>query len=168
MRARSSLFVLVLISAVAAEEAGRLVRVTKRASFFPISKEMALAGGRYKLIQQKDRPMDGKDQLDGPKEAASNERSHLPDPEEMDEKFQLKDMNSAFLIHIPAGRNSVARKRAIRRSCWFQYYTKCPRESSSPRRESSSPRKKSSSPRSIQTSSPRSLPQEESVFKITQ
>ena len=170
--------------AVAAEEAGRLVRINKRSSFFPMSKEMALAGRRYKLLQQEDRPMDEIDQLDSPKEAASNERYRLQGPEEMDEKYQLKDMNSAFLIHMPAGRNSVARKRAIRRSCWFQYYTKCPRETSSPRSlqssssrsiKSSSPtRIQSSSPSRIQSSSPRSFPQEESSFsgftdsKITQ
>ena len=61
-------------------------------------------------------------------------------------------MNSAFLIHIPSGNNTMVRKRAIRRSCWFQYYTKCPRESSSSR-ESSSKRAQAESSSSDNTDS---------------
>ena len=134
MRGISTFSVLVLSTAVAAEGVGRLVEVTKGSSFFPMSKEMALAGESYQPNQQEGRAMGRRYQLDGPKEATSNKRYRLPDPEEMDGKYQLKNMNSASLIPIPPVRNSMATKRAIRRSCWFQYYTWCPRKSSSPRR----------------------------------
>ena len=126
MRGISTIFVLVLSTAVAAEGVGRLVEVTKGSSF--------LAGESYQPNQQEGRAMGRRYQLDGPKEATSNKRYLLPDPEEMDRKFQLKNMNSALLIPIPSVRNSMATKRTIRRSCWFQYYTWCPRKSSSPRR----------------------------------
>ena len=78
--------------------------------------------------------MDRRYQLNnGPKEASSNKRYRLQDPKEIDRKYQLKDMNRAFLIHIPPSRNTMTRRRGIKGSCWFQYYTKCPRKSSRPR-----------------------------------
>ena len=119
--------------ALAVQEAGRLIRVTKRSNEFPASKAIPSAGDRYQLNHQEGRKMDRRYQHNGPKEATSNIRYHLQDPEEIDGKYQLKDKNSAFLIHIPSGKNTMTRKLAIRRSCWFQYYTKCPRESSRPR-----------------------------------
>ena len=138
MRGISTIFVLVLSTAVAAEVVGRLVEVTKGSSFFPMSKEMALAGEIYPPNQQEGRANGRRYQLDGPKEATSNKRYRLPDPEEMVRKYQLKNMNSASLIPIPVGippvRITMATKRALRSSCWFQYYTLCPRKSSSPRR----------------------------------
>ena len=127
MRGISTFFVLVLSTALAAAEVRRLIGGTKGSSFFPISEEMALAGKRYPPNQQEGRAMERRYQLDGPKVATSNKRYHLPDPEEMDGKFQLKDLNSALLIPIPPGSNTMARKRAIRTSCWFQYNTMCPR-----------------------------------------
>ena len=134
MRGISTFFVLVLSTALAAAEVRRLIGGNKESSFFPISEEMALAGKRYPPNQQEGRAMERRYQLDGPKVATSNERYHLPDPEEIDGKYQRKNTNSALLIPIPSGRNTMATKRAIRRSCWFQYYTLCPRKSSSPRR----------------------------------
>ena len=132
MRGISTFFVLVLSTAVAAAEAGRLVGVTKGTTFFPMSKEMAFVG--YQPNQQEGRAIERRYHLYGPKEATNNKRYRLPDPEEMDGKFQLKNINSAFHIPILPIRNTRTRKRAIRSSCWFQYYTLCPRKSSSPRR----------------------------------
>ena len=127
MRAISTFIVLVLSTTVALAEAGRLMKVTKKRSFFPMPKEMAFVG--YQPNQQEVRAIERRYHLYGPKEATSNERYRLPDPEEMDEKYQLKKMNSAFHIPIPPIRNTRTRKRAIRSSCWFQYYTMCPMES---------------------------------------
>ena len=120
-------------TAVAAAQVERRIGVPKGNSFFPISKEIALAGERYQLNDQEDRAMDRRYQLNGPKEQNSNKRYRLQDPEDIDGKYQLQDMNSAFLIHIPPSRNTMTRKRGIIRSCWFLHFTKCPRESSRPR-----------------------------------
>ena len=161
MRGISICFVVVMSTTVSSAEVGRLMGVTKRSSLFPISKEMALGGERYQLNDQEerrihrryqlndqedramdrryqlnnqeDRKMDRRYHLDDPQKATSNKRYRLEDPEEIDGKYQLKDMNSLFLIHIPSRRKTMARKRANIRSCWFQYYTKCPRESFSPK-----------------------------------
>ena len=58
---------------------------------------------------------------------SSAERYHLSDQEAIDGQYQLKAINSAFLIPLPSVRNTMARKRAIRTSCWFQYNAMCPR-----------------------------------------
>ena len=83
-------------------------------TFFVLVLSTALASGEVEKV------------IRGTKRS-SGERYHIQDPEEMDGKYQLKDMNSAFLMPIPPVRNTMARKRAIRTSCWFQYNTMCPR-----------------------------------------
>ena len=69
MRGITTCMVLMLSTAVAPADVGRLVN--KR--WLPMSQEMALAGGRYQLNPQEDRAMDRRYQLDGQKDATSNE-----------------------------------------------------------------------------------------------
>ena len=83
MRGIFTFLVLVLSTAVAAAEVRRLIGGTKGSTFFPMSKEMALAGEIYPPNQQEGRAMERRYQLDGPKEATSNKRYRLPDPEEI-------------------------------------------------------------------------------------
>ena len=131
MRGISTIFVLALSTAVAAALVGRLVGVTKRSILFPMTKGMAIEEERFQPNQQEGMAMEMRYKPDGLKEESSINKYYLPAPNEMDGKYQLKEKNSAFLIHILSSRNTVAMKRAIPSSCWFQYYTSCPRKSSS-------------------------------------
>ena len=131
MRGISTVFVLALSTAVAASQVGRQVGVTKRSTLFPMTKGMALEGERFQPNQKEGMAMEIRYNLNGLKKASSIKRYYLPAPNDMDGKYQLKDRNSAFLIHILSSRNIMAMKRAIPPSCWFQYYTSCPRKSSS-------------------------------------
>ena len=82
MKGMAICFVVVMNTALAAAQVGRLIGVSKRSIFSPVSQEMALAGEIYPPNQQEGRAMERRYQLDGPKEATSNKRYRLPDPEE--------------------------------------------------------------------------------------
>ena len=65
-------------------------------------------------------------ELNDPKEVASNNFNI-----EMKGK-DIKRLNSVF--HTISGWQTKAKTSSIRRSCWPQYFPKCPKVSSSPRR----------------------------------
>ena len=137
MRPIATCFVLLLSTAVATAEVGRLGRVPKRSSFRPTY--VAFAGGRDQLNPQEDRAMTRRYQLNGQKEitstifkvqkkwmkwkrvrtlhdffplARNNRKCAIS-------KFQKKWMHMirTFLVPIPSRRNTM--KCTIRGSCRF-------------------------------------------------
>ena len=127
MRGLSTLMVLLLSSAVAASVLGRLGRIPKGSSLNNMLKGIALGGGRCQPSHQEDRAISRRYQLKGPKDVTSNLFK-------VQKKWNdINRLNSAFPFTSHYGPRP-ARSSSTRRSCWFQYFTKCPKESSSPRR----------------------------------
>ena len=128
MRGLSTLMVLLLSSAVAAAVVGRLGRIPKGSSLNNMLKGIALGGGRYQPSHQEDiRALSRRYQPKVHKELTSNVFK-------VQKKWNdINRLNSAFPFTSHYGPRP-ARSSSTRRSCWFQYFTNCPRKSSSPRR----------------------------------